>query len=47
MKALIDEAPFFAQTAQEKGLIDDVAYEDELKLPVGELRNRDQRGFEW
>ena len=30
MKALIDEAPFFAQTAQEKGLIDDVAYEDEL-----------------
>jgi protease-4 len=30
MKALIDEAPFFAQTAEEKGLIDDVAYEDEL-----------------
>jgi protease-4 len=32
MKALIDEAPFFAQTAKQKGLIDDVAYEDELSF---------------
>lgn len=30
MKAYIDMAPFFAHTAQKKGLIDDVAYEDEL-----------------
>lgn len=29
-KALIDAAPFFAQTALEKGLIDIVGYEDEL-----------------
>ena len=31
IKELIDEAPFFARIAQEKGLIDDVAYEDELQ----------------
>jgi protease-4 len=30
MKDLIDQAPFFAETARTKGLIDHVAYEDEL-----------------
>jgi protease IV len=30
MKALIDEAPFMAEKAKEKGLLDDLAYEDEL-----------------
>ncbi len=42
MKALIDEAPFFARTAQAKGLIDDVAYEDELSylLATGETQSK-------
>jgi protease IV len=30
MQHLIDQAPFFAQAAQEAGLVDDVGYEDDL-----------------
>ena len=49
MSALIDEAPYFAQAALEKGLIDDVAYEDELShllantvtQPVKQLNDQD------
>ncbi len=36
MQDLIDEAPFFAQMAREKGLIDDLAYEDELVYLLAE-----------
>jgi protease-4 len=36
MKSLIDQAPFYAQSALEKGLIDDVAYEDELGYLLAE-----------
>ncbi len=36
MKSLIDAAPFFAESALEKGLIDDVAYEDELDYLLAE-----------
>ncbi len=32
IKDLIDQAPFFAEAAREKMLVDDLAYEDELAL---------------
>jgi protease IV len=36
MQHLIDQAPFFAQAAQEAGLVDDVGYEDDLGRLLGE-----------
>ena len=40
MKAIIDEAPIFAESALEKGLLDILAYEDEL----AELLGSDKKG---
>jgi protease-4 len=40
MKSLINEAPYFAQSALEKGLIDDVAYEDQLATLLADTRSR-------
>ncbi|MDX1415848.1 MAG: signal peptide peptidase SppA, partial [Candidatus Promineifilaceae bacterium] len=44
MMAFIDQAPMFAADAQEKGLLDDVAYEDELAFHLaaedGEDKNQ-------
>ena len=37
MQALIDQAPFFAESAQAKGLVDHVAYEDELAYLLAEV----------
>ena len=44
MKKAIDQAPFFAQTAQAMGLVDHVAYEDELAYLLAETLEEAETG---
>lgn len=44
MKAFIDQAPIFSETAKEMGLLDHLAYEDELAFLLAELDSLQNEG---
>jgi len=46
-EAMIDGAPYFGEAAREAGLVDDVAYEDEVPGKLGTTRASFVDGFAW